>query len=110
MKNILAYTAAGVFGLAGALALTWVIQGNDFFLYRTFAPKYEAVRRDTMIESRAYSEATTRRLHDLRRQYTQARSDDEKAAIKAMAIHEASAFDANRLPPDLRLFLAQLNR
>jgi hypothetical protein len=110
MKNALAATAACLLAIVAGIGIAWIVQGNDFFLRAYFAPKYEAVRRETVIQSQAYSEATTRRLHDLRRQYTQARSDDEKAAIKAMAIHEASAFDANRLPPDLRLFLAQLNR
>lgn len=110
MKNALAYIFMGLLTVAVMLGLTWIMQGNEFFLRAYFAPKYEAVRRDTMIESRAYSEATTRRLYDLRRQYTQASTDDEKAAIKALALHEANAFDHNRLPPDLRLFLAQLNR
>jgi len=79
-----------------------------FAQFAFFAPKYEAVRRDVMIESRAYSEATTRQMYNLKLQYQQAKSDDERATIKAMALHESAAFDKARLPVDLRVFLDQL--
>jgi hypothetical protein len=110
MKNALVATAACLMALAAGLGLTWLVQGNDFFLRAYFAPKYEAVRRETVIQSQAYSEATTRRLYDLRRQYTQARGDDERSAIAAMAMHEVNAFDRSRLPPDLQLFVDQIGR
>lgn len=108
MREVFAITGAVLAGSLFLLGATWVFQGNDFFLYRYFAPKYEGVRRDVMIESRAYTEATTRRLYDLQRQLTQAKSDDEKAAIRAMARHEVRAFDVSRLPPDLRSFAQQV--
>lgn len=102
---------AGVFlTLIPLFGIGWAIQGNEFFLYKFFAPKYEGVRRDVMIESRAYSEATTRRLYDLRRQLVQAKTDDERATIRAMTRHEAAAFDASRLPPDLRGFVSEVLR
>lgn len=103
---------AGIFGAIGVIAvvigLGWIVQGNSFFMFQVFAPKYEAVRRDTMIQSRAYSEATTREMYRLKLQYQQAKGDDEKATIRAMTLHEAEAFDRNRLPPDLQSFLIQL--
>lgn len=108
VKDILAAAGGVLLATAGLLGAAWLFQGNDFFLYRYFAPKYEGVRRDVMIESRAYSEATTRRLYDLQRQMAQAKSDDEKAAIRAMARHEVQAFDATRLPADLRNFVQQV--
>ncbi len=110
MKEIIKFTFASVLGVLGILTLTWIVQGNQFFLYQYFAPKYEAIRRDTVIESQAYSEATVRRLYDLRRQYVQAKSDDEKAAIKGLALHEINAFDHRRLPVELQVFVSQLQR
>lgn len=43
--------ASGIFGLVvvgfvGLFGLTWLVQGNDFFLYKTFAPKYADVQRE----------------------------------------------------------------
>lgn len=100
------------FGAGGAIAacLAGVFLLNLFGLanFAFFAPKYEAVRRDTMIQSRAYSEATTREMYRLKLQYQQAKSDDERATIRAMAIHESQAFDRDRLPLDLQAFVAQL--
>ena len=98
-------------GTLGIAALVLVGFGLNYFGYAQFAffaPKYEAVRRDQMIESRAYSEATTRQMYNLKLQYQQAKSDDERATIRAMALHESAAFDKARLPIDLRVFLDQL--
>ena len=110
MKEFFAWLAAFVIVVVVMGGLAWLVQGNNFFLAQYFWPKMEAVRRDTVIESQAYSEATTRRLYDLRRQYTQAKSDDERAAIKGMALHEVNAFDHRRLPAELQLFVSQLQR
>jgi len=77
---------------------------NDAF----FMPKREALRRDTMIESRAYQEATYRELANYRLQYTQAKTDDERKAIKGMAQHSADALDKSRLPIDLQVWLKSL--
>lgn len=76
--------------------------------FAVFAPLEEAVRRDVMIESRAYSEATTRRLYELKIQYDTAPNDDAKASIRALALHESRAFDRTRLPRDLQIFISQL--
>lgn len=73
-----------------------------------FAPQEEAIRRNVMIESRAYSEATTRRLYELKLQYETAPNDDAKATIRSLAIHEARAFDRTRLPRELQMFVSQL--
>jgi len=108
--RVIGMISLGVLAILGLLGLIWVVQGNDFFLTKVFAPKYEAVRRDVMIESRAYSEATTRRLYDLKKQYIQSKTNDEKDTIRAMVLHEIGAFDRNRLPPDLRVFAEQLDR
>lgn len=85
--------------------------GVNYFAYGSasfFAPRHEAVRRDTMIQSRAYSEATTREMYRLKLQYQQAATDDARATIKAMALHESRAFDRDRLPADLQLFIKQI--
>ncbi len=97
--------------LFGLLAIGLLVAGINLYAYGSFAlfaPRYEAVRRDVMIQSRAYSEATTRELYRLKLQYQKAANDDQKATIKAMALHEAQSFDRDRLPSDLQLFITQL--
>lgn len=96
------------FALVGLGAIGFGLNYFGFAQFAFFAPKYEAVRRDVMIESRAYSEATTRQMYSLKLQYQQAKTDDERATIRAMALHESAAFDKARLPADLQSFLAQI--
>lgn len=95
-------------GLIGLGSLGFGLEYVGMTKFGFFAPKYEAIRRDVMIESRAYSEATTRQFYNLKLQYQQAKSDDERATIRAMALHESAAFDKARLPADLQSFLAQI--
>lgn len=97
--------------LCGVALLCAVGFGLRYFGYASFsffAPKFEAVRRDQMIESRSYTEGTIRELYTLQRQYQAAKTDDEKAIIAATARHEFSIFPQERLPGDLRTFMAQI--
>jgi len=73
-----------------------------------FAPRMEAVRRETVVQSRAYSEGQTREMYRLKLQYQQATTDDQRATIRGFAAHEAEAFDRTRLPAELQVFLIQL--
>jgi hypothetical protein len=75
-----------------------------------FAPKYEAVRRDTMIQSRAYSEASAREMYRFRREYQAAATDEQRAAVRAFALHEADGMDRSLLPADLQAFIATLDQ
>jgi hypothetical protein len=93
--------------VVGVLALTWVIQGNDFFLYRTFAPKYEATRRETFEQSKAYRQGMVQELQNMQFEYVKA-SSDSKAALASIILHRAADVDETTLPADLRQFLRQL--
>jgi len=95
-------------GLALLLAAIFGLNLFGLSQYQFFAPRMEAVRRDTMIQSRAYSEGASRELYRLKLQYSQAKTDDERATIRSFALHEADALDRTRLPLDLQAFLIQL--
>lgn len=102
-------TVAGwLLGIALVLAVLFGLNLFGLAQYSFFAPRMEAVRRDTMLQSRAYSEAATSELYSFKLQYVRAQSDDERATIKAYALHEASRFDKTRLPLDLQAFLMSL--
>ena len=100
--------AASIVGLVLLCGLAFGLNYFGYASFAFFAPRYEAVRRDQMIQSRAYSEGQTREIYRLKLQYQQAKSDDERDTIRAMALHEASAFDRSRLPSDLQTFIQQL--
>lgn len=105
--NSIRLLAAGLGGVLGLLALTWLVQGNDFFLLRTFAPRYEHVRRETFEQSKAYNQGMVQELQNMQFQYLQA-DEAHRAALAALILHRAADYDGNRLPLDLRTFLAQL--
>ena len=99
----------GLLTIAVVLGLTWVFQGNDFFLLRYFAPRYEAVRRETFEQSKAYRQGMVQELQNMQFAYEQA-DDAHKAALADIILHRAADVDQTILPPDLYNFVAQLKR
>lgn len=98
----------GVLAVALLGCLGFGLRYLGYAQFAFFAPLQESVRRDVMIESRAYSEATTRRLYELKLQYDTSQDEAVRATIRAMALHEARAFDKGRLPRDLQIFIIQI--
>lgn len=90
--------AAGVFGL----------QYAGYMNMQYFMPWAESIRRDVMIESRAYSEATVRELYKLRREYNATQDPVARATIVAAARHQFSIFPEDRLPNDLRAWMQEI--
>ena len=105
MKDSFSVIGIGLFAIIAVVGVTWVAQGDQFFLYKVFAPLNESVRRDTMLQSRAYSEATARELFRLKIQYEEAKTDDERQTIKAMVRQEYGAIDIHLLPSELQAFV-----
>jgi len=101
------YLAIILLSLAGTIGLIWILQGSDFFLYKTFAPKYEAVRRDTFEQSKAYNQGMVQELQNMQFQYVQA-DKEHKAALAAIILHRAADYDQDKLPPDLYSFIQGL--
>src|SRR5258708_11822698 len=93
-------------GLVGVGA-AWLIQGEDFILYRTFAPKYEQVRRETFEQSKAYNQGMVQELQNMEFEYAKA-SPEQKGALASLILHRAADYDSSRLPPDLRSFVERL--
>jgi hypothetical protein len=109
MKNFI----KDIFGGLGIITL--VVGGIigaaflSFWLYSVFAPKYEAVRRETFEQSRAFNEGMVRDLQNLRLQYLQA-TPEGKAALRATIIHRFSVYDKEALPLELRSFYTQIEK
>jgi hypothetical protein len=99
----------GVFCFVVLLGLGWAIQGNDFFLTKYFAPKYEDVRRETFEHSKAYNQGMIQELDNMRFEYVKA-SPEHKQALASIILHRAADYDEDKLPSDLRNFIRDLRR
>ena len=91
------YLAIGLAALIALLGLGWVIQGNDFFLYAVFAPKYEQVRRNTFEQSRAFNEGMAQELQRMWLDYQHAADPSEKSAIRSLVTHRVAGYDIENI-------------
>ena len=98
-----------VLGVIGFIALVmllgWVFQGNDFFMYKVFAPKYEQVRRETYEQTKSYRQGSVQRLDSLCTQVADA-DDDHKPMLNDVIAHEFAEWDTSDVPAHLRPCLA----
>lgn len=84
-----------------SMALGWAIKGNQFFMYKFFAPKEEAVRRETYEQTKSYRQGSVQRLGTLCQQVAEA-DDGHKGMINDIIKHEFEEWDINDVPPHLR--------
>lgn len=97
--------------LVVVLALTWIVQGNDFFMYKVFAPKYEQVRRETFEQTKSYNQGMIQELQNMQFEYIRA-NPEQKDALASIILRRAADFDLNQpqVSADLRQFVEQLRR
>lgn len=107
--NVLGGIAAVVLLIAALLGLTWVVQGNEFFLHRYFAPKMEDVRRETFEHSKAYNQGMVQELQNMQFEYVKAKPE-HKDALASIILHRVADYDIEKLPENLRRFVGELRR
>jgi hypothetical protein len=95
--------------LGALLGIVWAIQGNSFFLYKAFAPKYEQVRRETFEQSKAYNQGVAQELDNEFFQYQRADSAG-RAALAPVILHQVADYPVDKLPAHLSEFVAELRR
>ena len=93
--------------IAGILAGSWIIQGNEFFLYKFFAPRQEQVRREVFEQTKSYRQGMVQELQNMQFEYIKADSE-HKAAMKSLILHRAADFPVNDMPSDLADFIQSL--
>lgn len=100
--------ALAVFGfIVGILALTWIAQGNEFFLYQFFAPRQAAVERKVFEQTKSYNQGMLQELENMEFQYMQA-TPVQQAALADIILHRAADFPEENLTPELRSFISKL--
>ena len=76
------------------LALVWVIQGDSFFMYKVFAPRTEAVRRQVFKQSQAYNDGMAQEVAAFQLEYV--RTDSvHKELLASTAYHRFASYDIN---------------
>lgn len=107
MKDIIGYILLTLSAVVLMIGLGFAFSGADFFLYKTFAPKYEQARRETFEQSKAYNQGMIQELQNMQFQYVQAKPE-QKEALAFIILHRAADFDENQLPADLKIFINKL--
>src|SRR3989344_5595148 len=89
--------------------ISWVVQGNDFFLYKVFAPQRENVRRQVFENTKSYNQGMVQELQNMQFEYVKA-DEEHKKALASIILHRAADFPEDKMPDDLRLFIADLKK
>ncbi len=106
------YVAAAVAALVLILGLAWVVQGNDFFMYKVFAPQYAKAQRQVFEGTPSYNKGMVQELENMQVDYVKEKDPSAKAALRSVILHRASGYNLNDpdVPADLRDFISQLKQ
>lgn len=96
-----------VLALVVILGLTWIIEGNNFFLYKVFAPQKEQIRHEVFKNSQAYTDGMVEELQNYMLEYNKA-DTAHKTALKTVIIRQSAKVDEEYLPEDLKDFIKTL--
>ena len=91
------------------LGVAWLVQGNDFLLYRVCAPNMEAARRETFEQSKAYNDGMAQELRAMQLDYLRG-TPDQKRAIGSIVLHRVAGVDLAKMPSDVRNFVSDVKR
>ena len=90
----------GLVCLFALLAIGWIVEGNEFALYKFFAPKREEVRRQVFENTKSYSQGTIQELESFSIAYSTA-DKAGKQNICSIVRHRMADFPEERVPGHL---------
>ena len=99
----------GLLALVVILGLTWIGQGNDFFMYKVFAPATAKVQRQVFENTPSYNQGMIQELQNMQFQYEQVDSA-HKDALRSIILHRVAGYGEAKLPPDFQAFVDKLKR
>ena len=100
-------TAIVLFVFVALLGADWAVEGNSFFMYQYFAPKYANAQEQVFEKSQPHVVGQREYLTKLRYEYKTADAD-HKAALKELILETAASTDPATLPADLNEFIDSL--
>jgi len=89
------------------MGLGWFVQGNEFFMYKFWAPKQEQVRREVFEQTKSYKQGTIQNLRRMQEEYVRA-DDAHKDSLSSIILHTADDVPEVEMPNDLKAFIGQL--
>jgi len=107
--NVGGIILAIVLVIVGLFFLGWLVQGNDYFMFKVFAPKMEQVRRETFEQSKAYNQGMAQDLESMRQDYIMNKDKEVRAGLRSVIFHKLADYDTSKLTPDLREWIQQLH-
>lgn len=108
-KTVFAIGGSIVAFLLFACVIGWLAKGNDFFMFKFFAPREEAVRREVFENSKSYIHGTIQELRNMQMEYVKA-DDNHKQALGSIILHRVNDFGESNLPMDLKTFVNQIKK
>ena len=106
-KSILVGLFVFLLALILLFGVGWLSEGNDFFMYKFFAPKREAVRRQVFENTKSYTQGMVQELRGYQVAYLQAGTNSQMA-LASVILHEYADYPDDKLPSDLRQFMQTL--
>jgi len=94
-------------GMFAIVATGFFFTGADLAMKKFFDPKYEAVRRETFEQSKAYNQGMIQELQNMQFEYIKA-SPEHKAALKSVILHRVADYPLDDAPADIRNFVREL--
>lgn len=101
--------AIGLALVVGIILLGWVLNVESLLRYRTFAPQWEAARREVFEETKSYNQGMIQELQNMQFEYAKA-SPEQQQALASIILRRTADYDLDRMPSDLRAFVQQLRR
>lgn len=89
------------------LALDWVFAGENFVLYKFWAPKMQAVQREVFVNTPSYVLGNVQELENFQADYMKA-DEEHKKALASIILHRAGTIPEDKIPSDLREFIKKL--
>lgn len=89
--------------------ISWIVQGNDFFLYKVFAPRQEAVRREVFENTKSFKQGMVQELQNMQLEYIKADAE-HKTALASIILQRSADFPEDQMPVDLRIFIHDLKK
>jgi len=89
--------------------LGFLATGGDLAIYKFWAPKQEAARRQVFEETKSYNQGMIQELQNMQMQYVQA-DQAHKDALASIILHRAADYPEDRMPRDLQVFVHNLKK
>jgi hypothetical protein len=109
MGNVLKVVFGIVLFTLMIFALGVVVEGENFFMYKIFAPAYASVEREVFENTKSYNQGMAQEIQNMQFEYVKA-SQEHKDALASIILHRTADFDVNKLPDDTRHFIEQLRQ